>query len=158
MSPAAAAPDFRLVAELDRFNVAAGGRGIVRLRVDRRGYAGPIRVDLGALPARLVADGAEIPADADGKLVVLTAQGDAIGQSLTTIRGLATVLPADPNQPAATTPASSTTPTNSTTQANSANSGKLAMIESDSVALATPAVAATIIIRACGHSTTPPAA
>lgn len=127
-SPAAASPDFRLVAEMDRFNVATGGRGIVRLRVDRRGYAGPIRVDLGALPASLVADGAEIPADADGKLIVLTAKGDAIGQSLTMIRGLATVLPADPNQPAPTTPASS---------------GKLAMIESDSVALATPAVAAS---------------
>jgi hypothetical protein len=142
-SPAAAAPDFRLVAELDRFNVAAGGRGIVRLRVDRRGYAGPIRVDLGALPASLVADGAEIPADADGKLIVLTAQGDAIGQSLTTIRGLATVLPADPNQPAPTSPTNSTTQANSGTQANSVNSGKLAMIESDSVALATPAVAAS---------------
>ncbi len=117
-NPAAAVapPDFRLVAELDRLNVAAGGRGIVRLRVDRRGFAGPIRVDLGALPPNLAVDGAEIPADAAGKLVVLSAKGDTVGQSLTTIRGLAIGVPGEP--------------------------GKVALNEADSVVLATPAGAA----------------
>jgi hypothetical protein len=82
-------PDFRVVAELDRLNVVAGGRGIVRLRVDRRGFAGPIRLELGALPPNLSADGLEIPADSAGKLVVVQATGDTVGQTLTTIRGVA---------------------------------------------------------------------
>lgn len=109
----ASPPDFRLVAELDRVNVTTGGRNIVRLRVDRRGYAGPIRVDLGALPPNLAADGLEIPADASGKLVVVNAQGDGVGQALTTIRGVAAGVPGEP--------------------------AKLATIESDTVAAPVPA-------------------
>lgn len=89
-------PDFRLVAELDRWNIAAGGRGVVRVRVDRRGYVGPIRVELGALPTNLQPEGLEIPAEASGKLVVLNAKGEGIGQSLTTIRGVAMGVPGEP--------------------------------------------------------------
>lgn len=89
-------PDFRLVAELDRWNIAAGGRGVVRVRVDRRGYFGPIRVDLGALPTNLQPEGLEIPAEASGKLIVLNAKGEGIGQSLTTIRGVAMGVPGEP--------------------------------------------------------------
>lgn len=91
-------PDFRLVAELDRVNVAMGARNIVRLRVDRRGYTGPIRVDLGTLPPNLAADGLEIPADASGKLVMVNAKGDGVGQTLTTIRGVAAGVPGEPSK------------------------------------------------------------
>ncbi len=63
--------DFRLTTTAQRVSLPAGGRFIVPVSVERRGYAG--KVDLGAsgLPAGTRLDGMTVPEGADGALVTL---------------------------------------------------------------------------------------
>lgn len=82
-----ARPDFQLSVEQDRYNIPTGGRQVVRVRVDRRDYAGPIRVEFPQLPPGAVVEGAEVPAGANGKLISLAGAGESFGQFLTSIRG-----------------------------------------------------------------------
>jgi len=82
--------DFQLSVEQDRYNVPQNGRQIVRMRVDRQGYQGPIQLDFGQLPPGVSADAHEIAAGTNGKLITFTGSGDGVGQFLTTIRGRAT--------------------------------------------------------------------
>ena len=85
-----AAGDFRLSVEQDRYNVPQNGRQVVKLRVDRQGYDGPIRVDFGQLPPGVTLEGADIAANSNGKLISLVGAGDALSQFVTSIRGRAT--------------------------------------------------------------------
>jgi len=61
--------DFSLSTPLDRVPVAFGGRTVLPIVADRRGYDGPIRLRFEGSSANLVVQGAEIPAGADGCLV-----------------------------------------------------------------------------------------
>ena len=91
-APAAgpARADFQLVVEQDRYNVPQNGRQVVRMRVDRQGYQGPIELDFGQLPTGVSADTREIAAGTNGKLITFTGAGDGAGAFLTSIRGRAT--------------------------------------------------------------------
>lgn len=90
-SPTADPPaaDFQLTIEQDRYNVPQSGRQVVKVRVDRRGYTGPIRVEFDKLPPGVTVDSAEIAANSGGKLFTLTGAADAVSQYLTSIRGTA---------------------------------------------------------------------
>jgi len=77
--------DFRLTTPLQRLSIPAGGRAVVPVFVERRGYVGKIDLSTGLLPAGAKFDGLTIPADADGTLVTLTA--DAVPPSLLTWKG-----------------------------------------------------------------------
>lgn len=84
-----AQPDFQLSVDQDRYNLPQNGRQVVRVRVARQGYQGPIRLDFGALPPGVSADSQEIAAGATAKLVTLMAAGDGPLPLLTSIRGRA---------------------------------------------------------------------
>jgi hypothetical protein len=81
--------DFQLFMEQDRYNVPQNGRQVVRVRVDRQGYHGPIKLDFGQLPAGVSFDSNEIAAGLNGKLITFTGAGESLGQILTTVRGRA---------------------------------------------------------------------
>ena len=68
--------DFRLTTPLQRLNLPAGGRAVVPVFVDRRGFVGKIDLAADALPAGLKLEGGTIAANADGALVTVTATGD----------------------------------------------------------------------------------
>lgn len=82
--------DFQLSIEQDRFNVPQSGRQVMKVRVDRRGYTGPIHVEFDKLPPGVTVEGADIEANSNGKLVTLVGAGEVLGQFLTSIRGRAT--------------------------------------------------------------------
>jgi hypothetical protein len=68
--------DYRLATPLQRLSLPAGGRAVVPVYADRRGFAGEIDLAAVGLPAGVKVEGATIPPDADGTLVVVTATGD----------------------------------------------------------------------------------
>ena len=68
--------DFRLSTPLQRLNLPAGGRAVVPVFVERRGFVGKIDLTTDTLPAGLKLEGAIITPDADGVLVTVTATGD----------------------------------------------------------------------------------
>ena len=80
---------FRLSDE--RYLVPKDGAALVRVRVDRAGYNGPIKLDFPNLPASVSITGDEIPAGAATEaLVTLTAPGLSPAQALTTVLGTST--------------------------------------------------------------------
>jgi hypothetical protein len=86
----AAGPDFRLLSPTQRLALAAGGRGVVPVLAERRGYNGSIEVSAAGLPAGFQVEGALIPEGADGALVTVK-RGDAPGDAgITHWRGRAT--------------------------------------------------------------------
>jgi hypothetical protein len=65
-------PDFRLFTPAQRLSLPAGGRGVVPVFADRRGYTGQIALVPTSLPSGWAATGTTIPSDADGALVTIT--------------------------------------------------------------------------------------
>lgn len=88
-TPAIANSDFRLSTISQRLSLPAGGRGVIPVLIDRRGYSGPVDLAATALPSGVRLDGATIPAGADGALMTVE-RGDAPGQAtIMTLRGRA---------------------------------------------------------------------
>ncbi|HVU87822.1 MAG TPA: hypothetical protein VHD36_10915 [Pirellulales bacterium] len=85
-------PDFRLEIFADREQVPTGGAEIVRVRAQRMGYQGAIKLAVEGLPPGVTVAGDEIPAGATDALLTLAASG-AASQAIATITGTA----ADPN-------------------------------------------------------------
>src|SRR5205823_2653832 len=67
------APDFSLTLFEDRHLVPRGGTGIVRVRANRTGFNGAIKLSLPGLPAGVSLGGAEIPAGVSDTLLSLVA-------------------------------------------------------------------------------------
>ena len=65
--------DFHLTTPLQRLAVPAGGKVVVPVFVDRRGYHGKIDLVADGLPAGVKLEGTTIVPDADGTLVTVTA-------------------------------------------------------------------------------------
>jgi hypothetical protein len=63
--------DYRLVSTAQAVSLPVGGRWVVPVLIDRRGYAGPVELSAAGLPAGVKLDGATIPAEADGALVTI---------------------------------------------------------------------------------------
>jgi len=76
--PVAAQPDFQLSTPAARVHLPVGGRAVVPVWVERRGYAGAIELAATGLPAGFKLDGAAIPDGAEGALVTVD-RGQAPG-------------------------------------------------------------------------------
>lgn len=86
--------DFRLLTPVDRVNVSRGGRGVLPVTVERRGYDGPIRLVVENGPPGVSFDPVEIPAGAEGCLLPLTGQIEPAADVVAaTIAGVVGVVP-----------------------------------------------------------------
>ncbi len=65
--------DFHLTTPVQRLALPPGGRAIVPVYVDRRGYTGKLTMNAEDLPAGVKLEGTTITPDADGTLVVVSA-------------------------------------------------------------------------------------
>ena len=88
-------PDFSLSLAAGRYLVPKDGAALARVRVERAGYNGPIKLNFASLPTSLSITGDEIPAGATEALITLSAPGLSPAQSLTTVVGTST----EPNMP-----------------------------------------------------------
>lgn len=73
LNDAAAETDFRLLTNFERAALPQGGRWVVPIWADRRGYAGPIELGASGLPPGVSLSGNTIPAGSSGTLVTLIA-------------------------------------------------------------------------------------
>ena len=80
-------PDFSLSLADERFLVPRDGAAIVRVRANRSGYDGPIKLEFTDLPPSVSTTLAEIPAGASEALVTLAAPGLSPAQTLSKIVG-----------------------------------------------------------------------
>jgi hypothetical protein len=81
--------DFSLSLTDDRVNVPRGGRVLLRVAVERRGYDGPIELSLEGLPAGITVENALIPAGNNIGLVMLHGVGLAGDFSVARVVGRA---------------------------------------------------------------------
>jgi hypothetical protein len=87
-------PDFLLALSEDRVNVPRGGRALVRLAVERRGYNGPIDMAFDGLPTGIAVENAQIPAGSNIGLLLLSGVGDAADYAAIRLIGRASEQPA----------------------------------------------------------------
>jgi hypothetical protein len=89
-------PDFSLILFEDRFHLPSPGTALIRVRANRAGYNGPIKLSVPGLPAGVTVAGAEIPAGATDALLALAASVEVSpAQLVTQVRGESD----DPKQP-----------------------------------------------------------
>ncbi len=65
--------DFRVTTDLERTAIPKGGRWVVPIWLERRGYQGALEITATGVPAGLSLAGTTIPAGSDGTLVTFTA-------------------------------------------------------------------------------------
>ena len=83
-------PDFSLALDASRYQVPKDGVALARVRIDRNGYNGPVKLSFANLPASMSITGDEIPAGATEALVTLSAPGLSLANALTTVLGTST--------------------------------------------------------------------
>jgi hypothetical protein len=83
VEPLGVPSDYRLWTPLQSVSLPVGGRWIMPVLIDRRGYQGEVTVSAAGLPAGVKLEGATIPAEADGTLVTVQ-RGDAGGEPAVT--------------------------------------------------------------------------
>ncbi|MGE5193062.1 MAG: hypothetical protein ACM3U2_11230 [Deltaproteobacteria bacterium] len=84
---AAAKPEFRLSTSAQRIHLPVGGRCVIPVWLDRRGYSGGVELAAAGLPAGFKVDGGVIADGTDGTLVTID-RGQVPGEAaLTTWRG-----------------------------------------------------------------------
>lgn len=79
------APSITVTAKSDVANVTGGETAVLEVNVTRRGFDGPLQLNVGSLPPGVTATGTEIPANSSGTLLTLTGSGEAINQVVTTL-------------------------------------------------------------------------
>jgi hypothetical protein len=87
--PAAAKPEFRLSTSAQHIHLPVGGRSVVPVWIDRRGYSGPLELSAAGLPVGLKLEGGTIPDDIDGTLVTIDRGQNPGEAALLTWRGRA---------------------------------------------------------------------
>ena len=87
--PDAPRPDFRLSTTAQRVSLPVGGRAVVPVVAERRGYVGPIDLATGVLPSSLRLENAQIPAGTDGTLMTIVRDEDSFDTAITGWRGVA---------------------------------------------------------------------
>lgn len=80
-------PDFSLSISEDRHLIPAGGIGLLRVSVNRRGYDGPIKLAFNGLPTAIKPMADEIPAGRKLALIPLAARGSAPDAAVISITG-----------------------------------------------------------------------
>lgn len=84
---AAGKGDFRLLTPTERVGLSVGGRSVVPVWIERRGYHGSVNLSAAGLPAGVNLENATIPAGADGTLVTVQ-RGEPAGEAaVSTWRG-----------------------------------------------------------------------
>jgi hypothetical protein len=83
-------PDFTLSLADDRYQIPKDGVALARVKVERAGYNGAIKLQFSNLPTSVSVTGDEIPAGASEALVTLSAPGLTFAQSLATVLGTST--------------------------------------------------------------------
>jgi hypothetical protein len=83
LEPQGAAADFRLISPTQSVSLPVGGRWVVPVLIDRRGYPGPVELSAAGLPTGVKLGGATIPPEADGALVTVE-RGDQPGEPAVT--------------------------------------------------------------------------
>jgi hypothetical protein len=86
-------PDFSLALTDDLVNVPRGGRALVPVAVERRGYNGPIDLAFEGLPSGIAVENAQIPAGSNIGLVLLSGVGDAADYAAVRLVGKASEPP-----------------------------------------------------------------
>jgi hypothetical protein len=86
---AAAKPEFRLSTSAQHIHLPVGGRSVVPVWIDRRGYFGTVELAAAGLPAGFKVDGAVIAEGTDGTLVTVDRSQNLGDVALTTWRGRA---------------------------------------------------------------------
>ncbi len=83
VEPQGTAADFGLFSPTQGLSLPIGGRWVVPVLIDRRGYQGPVELSAAGLPAGVKLGGATIPPEADGALVTVE-RGDGPGEPAVT--------------------------------------------------------------------------
>jgi len=92
IEPATGGPgDFRLSTVTQRLTLPAGGRAVVPVIAERRGYSGEIALAAQSLPSGINFEATKIPAEADGALVTVERTGPLADAAITEWQGRATV-------------------------------------------------------------------
>lgn len=79
--------DFHLHIPTPAINIPAGGSAVMEVIAERRGFGGPIALNLPNLPAGVQVSLNEIPARADRALITFTAAADAKQSAVVTVGG-----------------------------------------------------------------------
>jgi hypothetical protein len=82
---------FHLSTPVQHIAIPIGGRSVLPIHVERRGYLGSITLSANGLPPGVKLEGNTIPAEADGALVTLIRDATAGDAAITTWRGRAEV-------------------------------------------------------------------
>ena len=82
-------PDFHLSTTTQRISLPVGGRIVIPIVTERRGYGGPIDLATDILPSGWRLEGAQIPAGAEGTLVTVVRDEDSFEPAITGWRGIA---------------------------------------------------------------------
>lgn len=83
ISPAKSKNDFVLTTPVQRISLPLGGRFVLPIYAERRGYQGAISLTANSLTAGIGLEGAAIPVDADGTLMTLQ-RGEESGEPIIT--------------------------------------------------------------------------
>ncbi len=87
-------PDFSLTLLEDRQLIPQGGSAVMRVRANRAGYNGPIKLSIPELPQGIKVSGAEIPAGVTDTLLSFSAPGGtSLSQTLARVIGESTGTP-----------------------------------------------------------------
>jgi hypothetical protein len=86
--PDAPRPDFRLSTVMQRVSLPVGGRAVVPVVAERRGYPGPIDLAADLLPGGLRLESAQIPTGTDGTLVTIVRDEDSFDPAIVGWRGI----------------------------------------------------------------------
>jgi hypothetical protein len=89
LQPASAKPEFRLSTSAQHIHLPIGGRSVVPVWIDRRGYSGPLELAASGLPAGFKVEGGLIPDGTDGTLVTIDRGQNPGDAALTTWHGRA---------------------------------------------------------------------
>lgn len=87
ISPVSNAPDYSLTLFEDRHHAPLSGNALIRVRANRVGYTGPIKLRFSAVPDGLTIENDEIPAFATDALVSLDSFSLRPGQQVTSVDG-----------------------------------------------------------------------
>jgi hypothetical protein len=82
-------PDLQLSTITQRISIPVGGRMIVPVVAERRGYVGPIDLAADGLPGGLRLENAQIPTGTDGTLVTVVRDEDSFEPAIIAWRGIA---------------------------------------------------------------------
>ncbi len=79
-------PSFDITIKTDAVNVPTGEPQVLEALVNRRGYTGPLQLQLAGLPAGVTVQGADIPAGANGALLTFVNASEAPMQLMTRLK------------------------------------------------------------------------